>query len=144
MEHLLLPTNIYILSLVLDSLSAGFKFSLIYLIFKASYKSSVSFTLTFYQIFFPDICFVSFLFFRPCWSYLKLANLISSRASNWIVMLMDECCNSVQMRAVSQELEILGRHQHPELTIPFLKVIFLFIYGSSCISQICLFYIANS
>lgn len=28
------------------------------------------------------------------------------------------------MRAVSMELEILGRHQHPDLTIPFLKVIF--------------------
>ncbi|URE10363.1 TELO2 interacting protein 1 [Musa troglodytarum] len=26
-----------------------------------------------------------------------------------------------QMRAVSSELEILGRHQHPNLTIPFLK-----------------------
>lgn len=29
----------------------------------------------------------------------------------------------MQMRSVSLELEILGRHQHPELTIPFLKVI---------------------
>ncbi|URE03326.1 BRCA2, helical [Musa troglodytarum] len=26
------------------------------------------------------------------------------------------------MRAVSSELEVLGRHQHPNLTIPFLKV----------------------
>lgn len=31
------------------------------------------------------------------------------------------------MRSVSLELEILGRHQHPELTIPFLKVYVLFI-----------------
>lgn len=31
--------------------------------------------------------------------------------------------NIIQMRAVSLELEILGRHQHPDLTIPFLKVI---------------------
>lgn len=30
----------------------------------------------------------------------------------------------MQMRSVSLELEILGRHQHPELTISFLKVIF--------------------
>lgn len=28
------------------------------------------------------------------------------------------------MRSVSLELEILGRHQHPDLTVPFLKVIF--------------------
>lgn len=28
------------------------------------------------------------------------------------------------MRSVSLELEILGRHQHPNLTVPFLKVIF--------------------
>ncbi|PQM38627.1 uncharacterized protein Pyn_06456 [Prunus yedoensis var. nudiflora] len=34
------------------------------------------------------------------------------------------------MRSVSVELEILGRHQHPELTIPFLKVIFL-LFGCS-------------
>ncbi|KAF9678708.1 hypothetical protein SADUNF_Sadunf07G0063200 [Salix dunnii] len=27
------------------------------------------------------------------------------------------------MRSVSQELEILGRHQHPDLTIPFLKAV---------------------
>ncbi|XP_038690270.1 uncharacterized protein LOC119989047 [Tripterygium wilfordii] len=27
------------------------------------------------------------------------------------------------MRCISQELEILGRHQHPELTIPFLKAV---------------------
>lgn len=52
------------------------------------------------------------------------------------------------MRAVSQELEILGRHQHPDLTISFLKVILsindlyiaasvitllsLLIYGDAC------------
>lgn len=35
------------------------------------------------------------------------------------------CVPIMQMRSVSVELEILGRHQHPELTIPFLKVIFL-------------------
>nr|CAN74887.1 hypothetical protein VITISV_007255 [Vitis vinifera] len=29
------------------------------------------------------------------------------------------------MRTVSMELEILGRHQHPDLTIPFLKVILI-------------------
>ncbi|BAT92712.1 hypothetical protein VIGAN_07152700 [Vigna angularis var. angularis] len=27
------------------------------------------------------------------------------------------------MRSVSMELEILGRHQHPDLTIPFLKAV---------------------
>ena len=32
------------------------------------------------------------------------------------------------MRSVSVELEILGRHQHPDLTIPFLKVNFFTIY----------------
>ncbi|RVW24030.1 hypothetical protein CK203_093046 [Vitis vinifera] len=29
------------------------------------------------------------------------------------------------MRTVSMELEILGRHQHPDLTIPFLKVVLI-------------------
>lgn len=38
---------------------------------------------------------------------------------------MLSCVPIMQMRSVSVELEILGRHQHPELTIPFLKVIFL-------------------
>lgn len=31
-------------------------------------------------------------------------------------------CTIEQMRHVSMELEILGRHQHPDLTLPFLKV----------------------
>jgi TELO2-interacting protein 1 len=29
----------------------------------------------------------------------------------------------LQMRAVSSELEVLGRHEHPHLTVPFLKVL---------------------
>lgn len=29
----------------------------------------------------------------------------------------------LQMRAVSSELEVLGRHDHPHLTVPFLKVL---------------------
>lgn len=43
---------------------------------------------------------------------------------------MLSCVPIMQMRSVSVELEILGRHQHPELTIPFLKVIFL-LFGHS-------------
>lgn len=41
----------------------------------------------------------------------------------------------VQMRSASQELEILARHQHPELTIPFLKVILTYL---SYYSPLCL------
>ncbi|KAK1385430.1 hypothetical protein POM88_023165 [Heracleum sosnowskyi] len=41
---------------------------------------------------------------------------VSKAVLNWLPAL-----NS-RMRSVSLELEILGRHQHPELTVPFLKV----------------------
>lgn len=39
------------------------------------------------------------------------------------VQPMTWCSKLVQMCAVSMELEILGRHQHPNLTTSFLKVI---------------------
>ncbi|GAA0160578.1 hypothetical protein LIER_17099 [Lithospermum erythrorhizon] len=48
-----------------------------------------------------------------------LAALLSQiGVADKILPLLDE-----PMRAVSMELEILGRHQHPELTIPFLKAL---------------------
>jgi hypothetical protein len=28
------------------------------------------------------------------------------------------------MQSISSELEVLGRHDHPRLTVPFLKVLF--------------------
>lgn len=40
------------------------------------------------------------------------------RVAHKILPLLEE-----PMRAVSQELEILGRHQHPNLTVPFLKAV---------------------
>ncbi|KAJ6917749.1 hypothetical protein NC652_019931 [Populus alba x Populus x berolinensis] len=49
-----------------------------------------------------------------------LASLLSYiGVAHKILPLLEE-----PMRSVSQELEILGRHQHPVLTIPFLKVVF--------------------
>lgn len=45
------------------------------------------------------------------------------------------------MRAVSLELEILGRHQHPDLTVPFLKVnsytVHDFFVLHACFSALC-------
>jgi hypothetical protein len=34
------------------------------------------------------------------------------------------------MQAVSSELEVLGRHDHPHLTVPFLKVLFYTYFHS--------------
>lgn len=42
------------------------------------------------------------------------------------------------MHAVSLELEILGRHQHPDLTVPFLKVnMHDFFVLHACFSDFC-------
>lgn len=47
--------------------------------------------------------------------------------------LFNWSCKLPQMRAVSSELEVLGRQQHPNLTIPFLKVVWIcFLISKFC------------
>ncbi|CAI0555532.1 unnamed protein product [Linum tenue] len=59
--------------------------------------------------------------------YLLLENVISAdnqvrTASDAVLHILAASCGHSTMCAVSRELEILGRHQHPKLTTPFLKV----------------------
>ncbi|KAH8503089.1 hypothetical protein H0E87_014410 [Populus deltoides] len=60
--------------------------------------------------------------------YLLLESLICSniqvrQASDAVLHVLSCASGHPTMRSVSQELEILGRHQHPVLTIPFLKAV---------------------
>nr|GEU95844.1 TELO2-interacting protein 1 homolog [Tanacetum cinerariifolium] len=48
---------------------------------------------------------------------------VISAASNYPTVGHLVLANSDYMRSISQELEILGRHQHPELTTSFLKAV---------------------
>lgn len=59
--------------------------------------------------------------------------LSQSRIAFYSILLICQMLHYSQMRSVSLELEILGRHQHSELTIPFLKVhLSVREYSSSC------------
>ncbi|XP_058106780.1 uncharacterized protein LOC131250207 isoform X2 [Magnolia sinica] len=60
--------------------------------------------------------------------YLLLETLICSSyqkrsASDVVLHVLSASSGHPTMRAVSLELEVLGRHQHPDLTIPFLKAV---------------------